>query len=123
MDADVEMNGPTSGKTPDALTLRTTGGVIAVAGEIDVSNIDTLSDAIFDVAATEDLIVVDLTDVTYADSSTVGHMMTMTRDLTTRRYSLRIVAPTGGRPRRVFALTGVEISLSLHETLEGALEA
>jgi anti-anti-sigma factor len=115
--------GPISGDTPIELSVQIAGRVITVAGEIDVSNVDSLRDAILDTAATEDLIVVDLTDVTYADSSTIGLMMTMTRDLATKRYSLRIVAPSGGRPRRVFALTGVEASLSLYEALEDALNA
>lgn len=99
----------------------TSACVIAVAGEIDVSNVDSLRCAILNVAATKDLIIVDLSNVTYADSSTIGLMMEMTRDLATRRCSLLIVAPTGGRPRRVFALTGVEASLSLHETLDDAV--
>ena len=121
MDSKLATNGSTPGDRPIALSVRSIDRVVTVDGEIDVTSTDFVRQAILDVAATEDLIVVDLTGVTYADSSTIALMMTMTRDLRAKRCTLRIVAPSGGRPRRVFALTGVEPALSLFETLEDAL--
>ena len=60
----------------------------------------------FIVALMTDLL--DLTDASYIDSSTIGLAVTLTQELAVKRSQLRIVAPAHSRVRRVFALSGVD---------------
>jgi anti-sigma B factor antagonist len=102
------------------LIINSAGAIIGIKGEIDVATVDAVRAAIVNTAQTEDVIVVDLTDVTYVDSSTIGLIVAMSKELSAKRGQLRVVAPAAGRPRRVFELTGVAPDLALHETLADA---
>lgn len=103
----------------------TVGGaaVVAVDGELDVGNIDVLRRPLVVAAQASDTVVMDLSAVTYLDSSSISLLVAESAGLRARRAELRIVAPAGGRARRVFALSGVERGLALFETVDAALAA
>jgi anti-sigma B factor antagonist len=97
------------------------GAVVTVEGEVDAANVDDVRRAIVRGAAGADLVVVDLTEATYMDSSMIGLLLTVAKELREQRGDLRVVAPETGRCRRVLVLSGVEDLFSLHETVGGAL--
>jgi anti-sigma B factor antagonist len=97
------------------------GAVVTVDGEVDAANVDDVRRAIVQGAASADLVVVDLTTATYMDSSMIGLLLTVAKELRAQRGDLRVVAPATGRCRRVLVLSGVEDLFSLHETVDGAL--
>jgi anti-sigma B factor antagonist len=97
------------------------GAIVTIDGEVDAANVDRVRQAIIEGSRGSDLVVVDLTTVTYIDSSMVGLLLTAAKDLRLRRGDLRVVAPAVGRCRRVLTLSGVEELFSLHETVATAL--
>src|SRR4051794_33996873 len=97
-----------------------TAAVVAPTGELDISNIDDLRADLFAAAYDSDVVITDLTDVAYIDSSTVTVLLDVTNAMRSKRGELRVVAPAGGRPRRVLEVSGVDSTLSLYGTLDDA---
>ena len=86
-------------------------------GELDVANASEVFAAIRKaVGATE--VIVDLSEVTFIDSSVLAELVALAGDAT-----VRVVAPLGCQPRRVLELTGLVYALSSFDTVEAALEA
>jgi anti-anti-sigma factor len=82
--------------------------VAVVSGEIDSSNANDLRLSVADRLATSvTVLVLDLTDVTYLDSSGVESVFELARRLAERRQELRLVAPVGSGTRRVLELCAV----------------
>jgi anti-sigma B factor antagonist len=97
--------------------------VVALAGEIDLSNHaflrTTLNDLIVDGAVH---LVLDLTGVTFMDSTGLGALIGTRRRVHAFQGSLAIVL-THDAILRVFQITGLDNIFDLHDTLEGALAA
>lgn len=82
--------------------------IAAVSGEIDSSNANDLRVAVSDrLATTVTVLVLDLSDVTYLDSSGVESVFELARRLAERRQELRLIAPVGSGTRRVLELCAV----------------
>ncbi len=82
--------------------------VAEVSGEIDSSNANDLRLAVSDrLATTVTVLVLDLSEVTYLDSSGVESVFELARRLAERRQELRLVAPVGSGTRRVLELCAV----------------
>lgn len=95
--------------------------VVTVGGELDVHTAPTLQAAL----ATLDSsgrIVVDLTDVSFLDSTGLSVFVNALADARERQAALAVVA-SAPRVVKVFTLTGLDAALSLHPTLAEALEA
>ncbi len=90
--------------------------VLVVGGELDVSNVGELAAAL-DAQGTAETVVVDLTEVTYLDSSTVEALIVRARDGAT----LRLVCPPGSIVRRSLEILGIEHVMPLADTLDAAL--
>ena len=96
--------------------------VATVTGEIDISNVRSVESTIIDAMADgARLLVLDFTDVRYLDSSSIAMVCWFASEMTMKRKQLRVVAPTGGRVRRVFFFAGVHDALDLHEDADSAL--
>jgi anti-anti-sigma factor len=95
--------------------------VVAPTGELDISNVDELRTEILRAAHDSDVVVADLSAVAYIDSSTINVLLIVTDDMRSRRGDLRVVAPTGGRARRILDISGVNSALSVYEALDDAL--
>ena len=94
--------------------------VVAVAGELDVYTAPALEEAIGELVdqGTHD-IVVDLTTVTFMDSTGLGLLIKALKWTREKQGSLRIVANTE-RVLKVFRITGLESVLAIHDSVEAA---
>jgi anti-anti-sigma factor len=83
-------------------------GVLAIHGEIDISNAQEVSAAIEAAMpnGTETL-VIDLTGTTYLDSAGVQLLFLLAQRLQTRRQALTLVVPEEAPIRAVLELTGM----------------
>jgi anti-anti-sigma factor len=97
--------------------------VVAVAGELDISNVGTLEDVTFDLPNDALGIVLDLSSATYIDSATLGLLFRLHRSLKRRGQALRVVCPPGSSARRVLELTGFERETPPEEDRDAAIAA
>lgn len=94
--------------------------VVAVTGHLDLDNIAPLSETLRQAA--EDgvaPVVVDLSAVTFADSTTVNVLLQAHRAL---GPALRLAAPSTVL-ERLFTLTGLDTVLPLHASVAQAIDA
>ena len=95
--------------------------VIAPHGEIDVATAPGLRDSLDKVIGRDGgLVVVDLTAVTFIDSTGLGVLIGAQRHCDEAESELRIVV-TDPRIRKVFEITGLTHHFALHDSLEPAL--
>ena len=92
--------------------------VARLSGEIDLSNVDDLTAALEDTVDNHALgLVVDLTDVTYLDSTGVRLLFRLARRLRDRQQTLHLVIPEQARTRRILELSGVLLVATTTPTL------
>jgi anti-sigma B factor antagonist len=96
--------------------------VLDVAGELDISTIDTLRAAL-DPLVADGLsdVVVDLSGLRFLDASGLGVLVRAQRRLRVRRRSLALVCRHGPVPR-LLGLTGLRHVLRAFETVDAAAE-
>jgi anti-sigma B factor antagonist len=87
--------------------------VVNVRGELDLSTSDALRSAL-DAAFNADppRIAVDLTDVSFMDSSTLGVLVATLKRAQEREGELRLVGVQGS-PAKVIALTGLDSAFAI----------
>jgi anti-sigma B factor antagonist len=89
--------------------------VVRLAGELDLAVVDQLErDLRAALAQASSTLHVDLADVTYIDSSSVGVLMRTLATATNEGKVLRVVNASGV-PRRVLEVAGVAAALGLDE--------
>ena len=89
---------------------------VTIAGEVDLAAAQSVRDCIgeaLDEGAQE--IVLDLTPVTFLDSTGLSVLLHAARDAQRRRASLRSISPPGAEARLVMELAGVSTLLGLEE--------
>ena len=109
------------GDALDIIVRREHGVVIVeVAGDIDISTVSGLREALFKLVGTDRTLIVDLNRVTFIDSAGLGVLVSAYRRATERGGSLHAVC---SRPhiRRLLWLTGVDRRIPLAATIDGAL--
>lgn len=82
--------------------------VVAVEGEIDISNIGELERATLTLPNETLGLVLDLSSASYIDSATLGLLFKLRRALRRRRQVLCVVCAQGSSARRVLELTGFD---------------
>jgi anti-anti-sigma factor len=96
------------------------GPTVTIAGELDLATVPRVRAAL---ASPEvlgaDAVVVDLSGVTFMDSSGLGAFITFERDLRARGGRLAIACPEGPA-RLIFEVTGVDEYLRLYGSREAA---
>jgi anti-sigma B factor antagonist len=95
--------------------------VVALRGEIDALTAPKLGSRLFGLA--EDGakgVIVDLSEVTFMDSTGIGVLMNALRHLTLRRCKMVLVCPTE-RILRPFQITGLVGHLTIFDSREKAL--
>lgn len=99
------------------------GDVAAVVagGEIDLYGAPELSDALSSIAR-ERRVLIDLTAVSFLDSTALGVVVTAVRELGEQGGLARVVLPTGSA-RRIFELTTLDQVLPLEESRAHAVAA
>ena len=112
----IDMNGLTADVSNQG-----TQTIVALAGEIDLSNHVALRTALNDliVGGSVDL-VLDLTDVTFMDSTGLGAMIGTRRRVHAFQGSLAIVL-TNDAILRVFEVTGLDKVFDLYDSRAAAL--
>jgi anti-anti-sigma factor len=89
--------------------------VLALEGDVDLSSGQAVRDAVceaLDAGARE--VVLDLSGVTFLDSTGLNALLNTARDVDRRGARLRCDAPHGGEPRVVIDLAGVAKLLNLN---------
>ena len=95
--------------------------IARLSGEIDMSNADSIRDAITDTMPNHALmLIVDLTDVDYLDSAGIQLLFQLEEDLRSRGQKLSIVIPAGSPANDTLKLAGVSRHVHTHETLDEA---
>jgi anti-anti-sigma factor len=97
--------------------------VTVLEGEVDGSNASELRLAIFErLSARASALVLDISGVTYLDSSGVQLLFDLGRLLAIRRQAVRLVIPDGAPTRRVLELCDIGAVAPMDRTLDGALQ-
>ncbi|GAA3560652.1 hypothetical protein GCM10022419_046620 [Nonomuraea rosea] len=109
--------------TPLTLTHQNLPGVtmIMVAGELDITNHEQL--LTFMVQARQrpaDQVVFDLTELRFMDSSGLRAVLACRSDALQCGGDVRVAAPRPG-PAQLFEITGIDLRMSVHVTVEQAL--
>lgn len=95
--------------------------VLAIKGEIDVSTAPELRDRLLAVAqAGRRVVVVDLSEVTFLDSTALGVLVSGLRRLRAEGGDLRLVV-TGRSVTKVLEITGLVEVFSIFETADAAV--
>jgi anti-anti-sigma factor len=82
--------------------------VVRLRGEIDLSNVEALYKVAEDAVTNHDAgLVVDLSGVTFLDSTGLRLVFRLARRLGDRQQNLRLVVPEGARIARVLDFAGV----------------
>ena len=113
---------PPSGQAPLGLEVGPArfGAIVSIAGELDIATVPLVSAALQDEpAAGAEAIVVDLSGVTFMDSTGLAALMTLQRDIDARGGRLVIACPEGPA-RLLFDVAGVADQLALYWTREDA---
>lgn len=96
---------------------------VRLAGEVDLSNADELGARLLELMRNDATgMVLDLSRLSYLDSSGIRMLLTLVGRLTWRGQQLAIVAPEGSRVRRVLELAGAGEALVVDRTERLALE-
>jgi anti-anti-sigma factor len=110
----------------DALDIRTDGDVVVAAlrGEIDLANARAIGSLVAGAVPNDATgLVLDLSDVTYLDSSGVHLVFDLSERLSARQQRLALVVPDDSRIRRVLDLVNVRAVLPVTPAAEEAVDA
>jgi anti-sigma B factor antagonist len=104
-----------------ALTVEDEYVLVAAAGEFDVHTAPELRSAMLDaIASPRPGVVVDLSEVTFLDSSGLGVLVGGLKRATAGGQWMRLVCPIA-RILRLFEITGLTKVFDLYPTVEAAL--
>jgi anti-anti-sigma factor len=96
--------------------------LVAISGEVDLSNARSLFDTV--AASTPDdtsLVVLDLSATTYLDSAGIAGLFRLAERLRIRRQDLRLVVPPGSAIRPVLRLTHLDHVIQVDDALADTL--
>jgi anti-anti-sigma factor len=98
--------------------------VVALSGEVDVTEAPDLREHLQGVVSNSDTaLVLDLSEVTYIDSAGVNLLFELAEGLKERQIGLSLVVPAGGLVERVLALVDVAAVAEVHQGVEAAVAA
>ena len=95
--------------------------VLAIVGEIDMATAPEVERAIDRGHDGTRRVVIDLTEVTFLDSSALNALVHSQRNLAEHDVAFRIVSPSDHAVRSVFDITHLTGPLSVVESLDDAL--
>jgi anti-anti-sigma factor len=98
------------------------GLVLAISGELDISNIDSIAHAIYALPNTEEGLLIDLSDVTYLDSSAVSLLHDLAMRLRSRAQRMIVVSPPQSPPRRILDLTALYVNAPIADAFESGIK-
>lgn len=96
--------------------------VVALAGELDVTGAPQLRGLLAEqLEPGPHLVVVDMTAVTFADSSALGALVAGRRRASVLGGMLRVAVPPGHRVARTLGLVGLDKLFEVYATVEDAV--
>jgi anti-anti-sigma factor len=95
--------------------------VLAISGEVDISNIDSIAEVIYALPNTDAGLLIDLTEVSYLDSSAVSLLHDLAMRLRNRAQQLIVVSPPETPPRRILDLTALYVNAPVADELDDGL--
>ena len=95
--------------------------VVAIIGEIDMATAPEVARAIDSGHDGAERVVVDLTEVTFLDSSALNALVHSQRNLAEHDIAFRIVSPSDHAVRNVFDITHLTGPLSVVDSIDDAL--
>jgi anti-sigma B factor antagonist len=96
--------------------------VVSLAGELDLYNAEEVRSALLDACSAEpEVLVVDLEQVRFIDSTALGVLIEARSKLSNGRMFL--LAAPGLETRRALKISGLDRHFSVHDTVPAALEA
>jgi anti-anti-sigma factor len=96
--------------------------VVSLAGELDLYNAEEVRGALLEACAAEpEVLVVDLAEVRFIDSTALG-VLIEARSKLADRNGFRLAAP-GLETRRALEVSGLDRHFLVHDTVAEALEA
>jgi anti-anti-sigma factor len=97
--------------------------VARLTGEVDLSNSDSIGDAIAESTPNHMLgLILDLTQLGYLDSAGIHLIYRLRERLRARGQSLGLVVPAGSPSNDALRLAGVSLHVPISETLPGTLQ-
>ena len=93
--------------------------VVTASGELDAYVAGELT-AAFETAADDGCLVADLAAVSFMDSTALGLLVRVVREVDERNGEIRVVLPRSSA-RRIFEITTLDRVLPVSPSLEGAL--
>ena len=106
-----------------SVTDHSSGGlIVTIAGELDISNIESIAEVIYAQPNSEEGLVIDLSDVGYLDSSAVSLLHDLAMRLRSRAQRLIVVSPPATPPRRILELTALYVNAPIADTRAEALK-
>lgn len=117
-------SGGPNGQTLSFLIERagTSASVISLQGELDLGTIPRVEKQLFEEVRVNAGVIVDLTDVSFIDSSGIGLLIRALRS-TEDAGTVHTVIAEGSQVDRVFSLAGIDRVLPIFTAREPALEA
>jgi anti-sigma B factor antagonist len=95
--------------------------IIEVAGEVDMATAPELATAINDPDQTVERVIVNLTEVSFLDSSGLNTLIHCAHELEERDVAVRVVSPRDENVRRVLEITRLIDRLNVVDSLDDAL--
>jgi anti-sigma B factor antagonist len=96
--------------------------IVSIRGEIDLSNAAEFAAALNDAASAAEGLVIDLSDVTYIDSSGIAELFGLAEQWGDGS-SLRLVVPDSSPSRRVLTIARLNRTIQLDADLAQSLES
>jgi anti-anti-sigma factor len=97
-------------------------GVVALVGEVDIVQANSLRGRLLSAVRNKDLgLVVDLSDTTYIDSVGVSLLFELAERLAERQLRLAVVLPQAGLIERVLTIVNLKSVAEVRRTLDEAL--
>ncbi len=96
--------------------------IASLSGEIDISTVGMVENALTSLPNVADHLVIDMTELMYLDSTAVALLHDIARRLRQRSQRLVVVAPPSRPPRRILELTALDETATVVDQLEPALE-
>jgi len=94
--------------------------IVVADGEFDVANVDLVRAALWSALDEAYIVVLDFTDVTFADSTVLGVIVGAHKKAVAAGGQLRLVLPAASTVVKIFDITGVSAAVQLFESREAA---
>jgi len=109
----------------EAFLVSNAGGipVVALSGDVDITNVDAVRDAIGRAVVENTGMVLSLRDLNYLDSSMIYELFSLSKRFAQHRLQLALVWPASASARYILETAGIAKLASVFETRDEAIAA